>query len=959
MKVGTYAGDGNNDRSIAGLGFKPAFAWTKGADTTAGQYGVLRTDKSYGDESQLFYGPNQIDCVQAFENDGFQIGTDVQVNENGKIYYYAAFSGVPAPPAPSGKFVTARGSYLGNGGQQFIGLEFSPDLVIVKSGSTNYAVFTTSLMPAGYSAYFGANGMITGAITLHSGSFEVGTDPNVNASGTYYYWTAFGGSGSTDFKVGAYSGTGVDDRSITGVGFQPNLVVTKRYNTNQAVWRTSAMVGDNTSYFSYNNPDAPNLIQALESDGFQVGTGNESNILNYTYYYFAFKQDTGYFKVGTYTGNGTSQYISGLGGKPNHLWVKSALNDDGVHTGANIDAGYSQFFRNVANATGRVQQILPSSFEVGSDDDVNNNGRAYWYASWLSTPASVEFIVQPTGTEVSDPITPAVVVRIVDQFGSIVDYDNSTSITVSLFANPGGATLSGTLSATVSGGVATFEGLSLDKVGNGYVLQAAAAGLATGYSNSFNVGPGQGNKLAFVTQPATTAAGSTISPAVQVAVKDNLGNTVTTDNTSQITLALQNNPTGATLSGTLTRTASSGVAAFDDLSVNRRGAGYTLLASAPYITSSTSEGFDITAESTAPYVVSYAPTGEGVSVESKVMVRFSEDMDQSSVQNAFSAKAIRNNLGDAINTPISGTFSWPSPEAVEFTPSSTLENNYVYQVQVSTEARDPVGNPLSSALSFSFTTVSKKGSINAFVGDDGKTKLSFPADALDVDFYAKISTSPETDPIFVDPSGISAADSKVAAENDRFKFMVDGSAREFAVFDSAGGRITSAFNRAATITLPYTDADGDGFVDGTSPRIRADALRICRLDENNSLWIIYPEATLDTSAKTVSTTVKGLSAFALMARGSASVSEAFAFPNPFRPADGHANITFTNLATECTIKIFTLTGSAVKTLVENDGDRECVWNVKNEAGETLQSGLYIYMVKSSDDTKIGKLVVIR
>ena len=43
--------------------------------------------------------------------------------------------------------------------------------------------------------------------------------------------------------------------------------------------------------------------------------------------------------------------------------------------------------------------------------------------------------------------------------------------------NPGGAKLGGTLSVKASNGVATFSGLTLNKVGTGYTLQLTSSGL--------------------------------------------------------------------------------------------------------------------------------------------------------------------------------------------------------------------------------------------------------------------------------------------------------------------------------------------------------------------------------------------------------------------------------------------------------------------------------------------------
>lgn len=74
---------------------------------------------------------------------------------------------------------------------------------------------------------------------------------------------------------------------------------------------------------------------------------------------------------------------------------------------------------------------------------------------------------------------------------------------------------------------------------------------------------GSASALAFTVQPAAGFAGIPINPAVQVAVQDSLGATVTTTRLS-VTIAL---PPGAagTLHGTLTTPAVNGVATFSDL----------------------------------------------------------------------------------------------------------------------------------------------------------------------------------------------------------------------------------------------------------------------------------------------------------------------------------------------------------------------------------------------------------
>ena len=69
-----------------------------------------------------------------------------------------------------------------------------------------------------------------------------------------------------------------------------------------------------------------------------------------------------------------------------------------------------------------------------------------------------------------------------------------------------------------------------------------------------------------------------------------------TTSTAPVTVALQQNPAGGTLSGTLTRNAVAGVATFNNLSVNTVGTGYTLSATTtlPDVTPDQTDFFVIT-----------------------------------------------------------------------------------------------------------------------------------------------------------------------------------------------------------------------------------------------------------------------------------------------------------------------------------------------------------------------------
>jgi hypothetical protein len=125
-------------------------------------------------------------------------------------------------------------------------------------------------------------------------------------------------------------------------------------------------------------------------------------------------------------------------------------------------------------------------------------------------------------------------------------------------------------------GVHTFPGgVTLLTAGSRAVTATdTVTGSITG-SASVTVNPAAAEHLVFLQQPTDTPAGQTMS-AVIVEVVDQYGNVETGDNSDTITLSLGVNPSGGTLSGTLTLTVVNGVAIFGDLSIDLAGGGYTL-----------------------------------------------------------------------------------------------------------------------------------------------------------------------------------------------------------------------------------------------------------------------------------------------------------------------------------------------------------------------------------------------
>ncbi|MBE2271659.1 MAG: ExeM/NucH family extracellular endonuclease [Anaerolinea sp.] len=112
--------------------------------------------------------------------------------------------------------------------------------------------------------------------------------------------------------------------------------------------------------------------------------------------------------------------------------------------------------------------------------------------------------------------------------------------------------------------------------------------------------PNEARRFEFITQPPTSVVQN--APfTVAVELRDPFGFPVLS-NGVPITLALNTNPGGSTLGGTLTVNTVNGVATFSDLTLNNLGTGYDLIATSPDITDRVSNAFNVVAG--APVTVS-------------------------------------------------------------------------------------------------------------------------------------------------------------------------------------------------------------------------------------------------------------------------------------------------------------------------------------------------------------------
>lgn len=229
-----------------------------------------------------------------------------------------------------------------------------------------------------------------------------------------------------------------------------------------------------------------------------------------------------------------------------------------------------------------------------------------------ATATALFFKVQPSATLAGNAISPDMTVEARNASGQ-VDGSFTGNVTIAITPNtgaPGGSITGGTTTVAAVAGVATFSGITIDKAASNYKLTATSGTLTSAVSGFFTINPAAADHLAYTVQPSNATALSPITPQIEVTALDAFGNVASY--TGNVTIAINNNPGGGTLSGTATKAAAAGVATFDNLSINNAGVGYTLDATAsPTLATSstvTSNGFDITVSTSNHLVFGSQPT---------------------------------------------------------------------------------------------------------------------------------------------------------------------------------------------------------------------------------------------------------------------------------------------------------------------------------------------------------------
>ena len=314
-----WAGNDTDDRNITTTnGFAPDLVWIK--SRSAGNHGLFDTIRGATKRIMSNF-PNaedtQANDLQAFNTDGFQIGTQARVNASGQNYVAwcwkaggTAVSNTDGTITSSVSANTDAGfsivSYTGTGANATVGhgLNSAPELVITKDlTGRNWAVGSDGIDNWGTSLYLNetqakepTNGSSFWNSTAPTSTLiYLGSSGNTNSSADgmiAYCWHSV----ESYSKIGTYLGNNNTDGPFIYTGFSVSFVMIKAVDSAQPwfIWDTSRSPENPTG-----KPLRPNdsvlednfssvKINIL-SNGFKVQNGhpyhNDSGV---TYLYMAF-----------------------------------------------------------------------------------------------------------------------------------------------------------------------------------------------------------------------------------------------------------------------------------------------------------------------------------------------------------------------------------------------------------------------------------------------------------------------------------------------------------------------------------------------------------------------------------------------------------------------------------------------------------------------------------------------
>jgi hypothetical protein len=319
ISCGSFTGSTN---PVITLGYEPQWILVKNA-TLGGNWKIFDNMRglsgTFNDGSDNILYPNISDAeagegINYITATGFNYGTVSSTD----TYVYMAIRRGPMKVPTDGTEVFNTAVYTGNGGTQSVisGIT-TPDLFWAKwrsgsPGSTShniwdrlrsrtYRLFSDTV---GSEQYSQINSFDGGGVTLNASYANTGAT-------AYAGW--FFKRAPKFFDEVCYGGTSINATQPHNLGVIPELIIVKSRSQNTSWFVYAEALGNNASLTlettTTSGPGQWNVTSPT-STVFSLGNGSSVNGAGHTFVAYLFATCPGVSKVGSYTGNGTSQTIA-------------------------------------------------------------------------------------------------------------------------------------------------------------------------------------------------------------------------------------------------------------------------------------------------------------------------------------------------------------------------------------------------------------------------------------------------------------------------------------------------------------------------------------------------------------------------------------------------------------------------------------------------------------------------
>lgn len=240
----------------------------------------------------------------------------------------------------------------------------------------------------------------TSVTKLYNETASQNSTLNIGTKGIISSQSIVSANANAGFSIVKYRGDGATTAKIPhGLSAAPEMVFVKRTDSSSDwyVWATPVMsiTGSTSDYMVLNSSAAKvtassvtNLWGGNVPSATTIGVGDSggSNASGGNYIAYCFHSVSGYSKIGSYTGNGGTQSITGLGFQPDFVLLKETTAAESWRLFDSARTATKRLFPDLNNAESTASDSLTAfdsnGFSLGSSAGINQNGQTYIYAAF-------------------------------------------------------------------------------------------------------------------------------------------------------------------------------------------------------------------------------------------------------------------------------------------------------------------------------------------------------------------------------------------------------------------------------------------------------------------------------------------------------------------------------------------------------------------------------------------------